>query len=250
MQVVDDPLDVEAVLSPVEREHAYFVWDEVLPSRFNHPERNAQVLAAQRTHVADLHAHVIESTDYTVGRWHHDVIPGVLEADEYGQPKRLSDGDERREVGDVYWPERFTPESLKSLTKTAHAWAAQVQQNPQVRGAGVFRNAKWEFADDYPIGMHLVRYWDKAATPEGGAQDPDWTAGALGGRDRQGRFWLVDMQRGRWSQQPGRGADQADGARARPAGDAGLDGGGARCGREGRHQLLPAARAARDGCSR
>ena len=51
----------------MEREHAYFVWDEVLPSRFNHPERNAQVLAAQRTHVADLHAHVIESHDYTTG---------------------------------------------------------------------------------------------------------------------------------------------------------------------------------------
>jgi predicted phage terminase large subunit-like protein len=199
IQCIDDPLDVEAVLSAVEREHVYFVWDEMLPSRFNHPERNAQVLAAQRTHVADLHAHVLDSADYRAGCWRYDCIPGILEAGEGGEPRRLSEGEWRTHVGEVYWPERFTEESLRGLVKTAHAWAAQVQQNPQVRGAGVFRNAKWQFADERPSDLRLCRYWDKAATPEGGAQDPDYTAGALGAHDRDGRFWLCDMQHGRWS---------------------------------------------------
>lgn len=193
VQIIDDPLDVEAVLSPVEREHVYFVWDEVLPSRFNHPGRNAQILAAQRTHVADLHAHVLDSDDYRRGLWDHVVIPGVLEDGE------RSEYENRSHPGEVYWPERFTVESLKSLVKTAHAYAAQVQQNPQVRGAGIFRNAKWQFADVAPAMLRPVRYWDKAATPEGGAQDPDWTAGALGGHDDAGLFWLLDMQHGRWS---------------------------------------------------
>ena len=193
--VADDPYDVEGVLSAAERYHAEFVWDEILPSRVNHPTRNALVLAAQRTHVQDLHAHVLESADFAAGKWRYDCIPGVKEADH----PHGSDGDHRA-VGEVYWPERFTEESLQGLAKTVHARAAQIQQNPQQRGAGVFRNARWEFMDEAPRGIKYARWWDKAATPEGGGGgDPDWTAGALGARMADGRFVLADMQHGRWA---------------------------------------------------
>jgi predicted phage terminase large subunit-like protein len=192
IQVVGDPYDVEAVLSVAERTHAEFVWDEVLPSRFNHPTRNAQVLAAQRTHVSDLHAHVMDSADWS--SWRYDCIPGIRTADQ----RHVSEGDARA-AGEVYWPQRFDERSLMALCKTAHARAAQIQQDPQQRGAGVFAKARWEFADDYPRNIRLVRYWDRAASAEGGGGDPDYTAGALGGFDELGLFWLVDMIRGRWS---------------------------------------------------
>jgi len=197
IQVVGDPIDVEAALSAVEREHVYFVWQEVLPSRFNHPTRNAQVLSAQRTHVADLHALVLESEDYQRGLWTYDCVPGVLDGETpYGC------ADDPRTVGDgkTYWPERFpTVESLMALAKTQHARAAQIQQNPKQRGAGIFRNANWQFVSVEPVGLQWNRWWDKAATPEGGGSDPDSTAGARGARLPDGRFLLADMQHGRWS---------------------------------------------------
>ncbi len=193
-QVIGDPYDVEGVLSPAERAHAEFVFDEVLPSRFNHPTRNALVLSAQRTHVRDLHAHVLESEDFKLGRWRYDCIPGVKRGDH----PHGSEGD-HRQIGEVYWPGRFDETSLNALCRTAHARAAQIDQDPRQRGAGIFAQAQWQFADDYPRNLRLVRYWDKAATAEGQGSDPDYTAGALGGFDENGLFWLIDMIRGRWS---------------------------------------------------
>jgi predicted phage terminase large subunit-like protein len=207
VQVLGDPYDVEGVLSPIERSHAEFVFDEVLPSRFNHPTRNALVLAAQRTHVADLHAHVMAGADWQAGVWRYDCVMGIKEAASpesdpdatVHRPEDFAPGEDPRKAGEVYWPERFTADSLMSLAKTAHAKASQIQQNPQARGAGIFRSANWQFADEAPVGLRLVRYWDKAATAEGAGSDPDYTAGALGAYDRDGRFWLTDMQRGRWA---------------------------------------------------
>jgi predicted phage terminase large subunit-like protein len=43
-----------------------------------------------------------------------------------------------------------------------------------------------------------VRAWDLAATEAKPGRDPDWTAGALVGRDPQdGRFWILDVRRAR-----------------------------------------------------
>jgi predicted phage terminase large subunit-like protein len=47
--------------------------------------------------------------------------------------------------------------------------------------------------------MRTVRAWDTAATEEGTAHDPDWTAGVLMG-EYQGRFYVLDLQHTRKSQ--------------------------------------------------
>jgi len=40
----------------------------------------------------------------------------------------------------------------------------------------------------------VTRYWDLAATPENGANDPDWTAGAKVGRSEAGQWVVLDMR--------------------------------------------------------
>lgn len=47
--------------------------------------------------------------------------------------------------------------------------------------------------DEVPADISWVRYWDLAATEPDAERDPDYTAGALLGRDPRGQFWLADM---------------------------------------------------------
>jgi len=39
----------------------------------------------------------------------------------------------------------------------------------------------------------MVRYWDLAATEKTARNDPDWTVGIKLGRDRNGGYWLLDV---------------------------------------------------------
>lgn len=196
VQLVDDPHNVMTVESAAERRAIIMAFREALPSRANDPHRLLRIVAAQRTHVDDLSADILRGPG--AASWEHLCLPAHYD------PKHpnLSPLDWRSVPGEVLWPERFDEPGLKiiSADMTQHARLAQLEQHPQARGAGIFRNAKWQFADDYPRTIRLLRYWDKAATAEGFGSDPDYTAGALGGfDDATGLFWLVDMIRGRWS---------------------------------------------------
>jgi predicted phage terminase large subunit-like protein len=194
-QIVEDPHAVMKVESAAERRDAKLVFREVLPSRVNDPARYVRIVSAQRTHVDDLSADILSGPGHE--EWEHVCLPARYDPEH----PHLSPLDWRSEPGEPLWPERFDEEGLRAISRdmTLHARAAQLEQNPQKRGAGIFRHARWQFADDYPRELRLGRYWDQAATPEGGGRDPDYTAGALGGYDRHGRFWLLDMVRGRWS---------------------------------------------------
>lgn len=68
---------------------------------------------------------------------------------------------------------------------------------------GMFRREWARLTDSIPAPdvhfVRIVRYWDLASTPETGTNDPDWTAGALMGRHRNGTYYLMDMRRTRAS---------------------------------------------------
>lgn len=57
------------------------------------------------------------------------------------------------------------------------------------------------FVDDaqIPTGLEPCRFWDLAATEEGRGADPDFTAGVLVGRDRDGQWYVIDAVRKRLS---------------------------------------------------
>lgn len=46
-----------------------------------------------------------------------------------------------------------------------------------------------------PVGLALVRRWDLASTEAKPGRDPDWTAGVKMGRDRAGRYHVLDVRR-------------------------------------------------------
>src|SRR6516164_5895067 len=60
--------------------------------------------------------------------------------------------------------------------------------------AGLYFKQAWCGAvEQVPADLELVRYWDLAATEKTELNDPDWTVGIKLGRDRSGRYWLLDM---------------------------------------------------------
>ena len=68
-----------------------------------------------------------------------------------------------------------------------------------VASDGLFKR-EWfagKILDAAPAGLRRVRAWDLAATEASLGNDPDYTAGALLGRDKDGRFFVLDVCRTR-----------------------------------------------------
>jgi predicted phage terminase large subunit-like protein len=63
--------------------------------------------------------------------------------------------------------------------------------------SGEVLNSAWfGTVDGIPIDVNRVRFWDLAATEKTTrGDDPDWTVGVLLARDRQGRYYIEDIQR-------------------------------------------------------
>jgi predicted phage terminase large subunit-like protein len=196
VRVADDASPIQSIDSGADRAAVARWYDEVWKSRVEDPKRSAEVIIMQRAHQQDLVGHVLASPrakDFTML-----CLPAEYDPDH----KYRWAGDPRTERGELLDKVRFGKTGYGVIAPaTAYARAAQMQQDPVARGAGIFAKARWQFADDYPREVRLIRYWDKAATAEGMGADPDYTAGVLGGFDKAGLFWLVDVARGRWSSQ-------------------------------------------------
>lgn len=51
-------------------------------------------------------------------------------------------------------------------------------------------------ANDIPRDLKLARCWDKASTlPSSAYPDPDWTVGLKGGMDKEGKLYIIGMER-------------------------------------------------------
>lgn len=102
--------------------------------------------------------------------------------------------------GEALFPEHKSREFLleqKSI-RTDASWQSLYQQNPYVRGGGMFPVDRFQVIDRRPMPSEIeatARYWDKAGTAGGGA----YTAGVLMDRLKDGRFVISDVVRGQWS---------------------------------------------------
>lgn len=159
------------------------------------------VLIMTRWHADDLAGRLLseQREAWTVLR-----LPAIAETQEerdeanrrLGFPAGLPDP-LGRAPGEPLAPSRFSLEALLRIRREVGSlvWAAEYQGSPTVREGLMFRRSWFQIVGAAPRDARRVRYWDKAATPGGGA----YTAGVLVAMDAEGRVYVEDVKRGQWS---------------------------------------------------
>lgn len=186
--VIDDPIRSRSDAdSPTYRENAWDWYTDDLATRLE--ADGAIVMIATRWHHDDVCARAVAAEP---GRWTVLSLPAIAEdsGDALG-----------RAPGEALWPERWPVEALTERREIMRrrdgeaSWESLYQQRPSPAQGSYFRPGLIEAADVAPANLRRVRAWDAAASPDGG----DYTAGVLvGGPDREGLWWILDVVRGRW----------------------------------------------------
>jgi len=200
-RIVDDPLNVKKSLSEIERKQANTFFDLTLPTRVVDPAKSSTVICMQRLHEDDLTGHALS------GGTNYDLLclPMEYESQAGNQCRtKLGFVDPRTKDGELLHSERWSRESVESIKSELrlelgdYGINSQLQQRPTPIGGGMFKPENlievgiWPPSEDL---LKVVRYWDKAATPGGGA----FTAGALMAlRKSTQRTIILDVVRGQW----------------------------------------------------
>lgn len=208
--LIDDPHSTKSAESDVQREETVKLFREGATDRLNDISKSATIVIMQRLHEKDVAGEILA---LDIGYVHLN-LPMTFEAlrtqdDKVtGGPCRTYVGgklffeDPRTEDGELLFPERFPAEKLETLkrAKGSYAWAGQYQQRPAPREGGMFKRHWFPVVGSVPMhALSRVRKWDLAATAEGGAGDPDWTAGLLMALGRDGLIYIEDVIRFRGS---------------------------------------------------
>lgn len=108
-----------------------------------------------------------------------------------------------RKPGEALWPEYYSIERLKAIKQTTgtYIWSALYCGRPMARGGNIIRVDKIKIIPPelVPEGVRWTRFWDLAATEaRTTGPDPDMTAGAKVGIDRDGNCYVANIVTGRW----------------------------------------------------
>ena len=179
--VIDDPVrSREDADSERGRETAWQWYVNDLLTRLKPGAR--QVLVMTRWHQDDLAGRIL---DREAERWRVIKLPMIAgPADPLG-----------RKVGDMLWPEWFTPEMVATAQQDARSWTALYQQEP-VPEEGAFFKSDWigEY-EDAPQGLSIYAASDFAVTDGGG----DLTEHGVFGMDQNANIYVLDWWRGQTS---------------------------------------------------
>lgn len=185
--LIDDPIKKrEEAESPVYREK---LWDWYTDDLYTRLEPGgAIILTLTRWHHDDLAARAIASE---ANRWTILRLPALAEEnDPVG-----------RKPGQALWPDRYDVASLARIRQVqnkrdgAYSFESLFQQNPTPREGAFFKVNQLQIVDAVPVGLTTCRAWDLAASAGKG----DYTAAVKIGVDKQGIWYILDMQRGQWS---------------------------------------------------
>ena len=124
-------------------------------------------------------------------RWSYDDIVGRVLNDNPGDWDILH-LPAISEDGQALWPQRFDIDTLNDRRRMlgSRVFEALYQGNPSPAEGGVFRKDWFHYGEPFPEDAVRCRYWDKAATHEGG----DWTVGCLMAQ-KDGRYCIEDVVR-------------------------------------------------------
>lgn len=184
--IVDDPYkDAKQALSPTYRDTVWDWWTDSLKTRLS--KDAAVVVIHTRWHSDDLTARLVKQGDWRVVELTAVAEPG----DPLG-----------REPGQPLCPDLHPLAKLEeSRRENPTSFAALFQQRPLDLEGGFFRGLeRVPVVGATPAGpwVRRVRFWDLAATEAQAGADPDYTVGVLMGKHQDGRYWVLDVVRGRW----------------------------------------------------
>lgn len=198
--IIDDPFENwEQAQSKTIREKVWEWYRTTFRTRIW--ENGRIVIIMTRWHEDDLCGKLIEEQG---DNWQILRLPAIAENQKdrdrnneslglpRGQPDPL-----RRKAGEPLCPLRFSKESLLELKTDVGpmGWNAEYQGIPTAPEGNEFKREWFVIIDDLPAHFEsIVRYWDKAATQDGG----DYTVGILMG-SIDGLYYVIDVVRGQWS---------------------------------------------------
>ncbi len=188
--VCDDPHNVEQVESVVERQAVLDWWDLTMSTR-GVSRRARRVIIMQRLHEDDLSGHVLREGD-----WVHICLPMRYERERMALTP-LGWSDPRTEEGTLLCPRQFSEASIARMEKSLGSYGAagQLQQRPVPREGGMFKETYFnQRVKAAPYQARRVRYWDRAATQDGGC----YTAGTLLARSPEGNWYVENVVHGQW----------------------------------------------------
>lgn len=199
--LVDDPINPEQAVSPVQLESTNRWMDSTLPTRKIHKKCSPLVMIMQRLHENDPTGHHL---DKKKDRVRHICLPGeIRNYKEKVSPPELSE----MYVDDLLDPDRMGWDSLMDLESDLgqYGFAGQIGQSPTPPAGGMFKVGELQIVDQMPQKHKIeaiVRYWDKAGTEakqQSKAKGPAFTVGVKMAKLKGGKWLILNVIRGRWS---------------------------------------------------
>jgi phage terminase large subunit-like protein len=192
---LDDPLDPQKAVSEVELERAKNFVNITVSTRKVNKATSLTVVVMQRLHERDP-THVMQEAAK---------LPGAVPVRTVCIPGELTDDVDPPELRKHYGPDGVMDRTrlpravlLEYQAKLGdYGYAGQVLQNPKARKGGMFSRESF-YANAWvraaPRDCRRVRYWDRAATQDGGC----FTAGVLLAVDKEGRYYVEHVVKGQW----------------------------------------------------
>lgn len=193
--IVDDPHNAGEIHSEAARRRVTAFFSEALLSRLNDKGGGAIVVVMQRLHQDDLAGHLLDQ-----GGWQQCNLPAI--AIEPGSFPLIDGSIHHRSEGDLLQPVREDRKVLDRLKIElgSAVFSAQYQQQP-IPPSGVMFKREWfrtyDAQDLLTIGKRgrVFQSWDVAFTT---GNSNDWSV-CTTWRKVNNDYYLLDVDRGRWS---------------------------------------------------
>lgn len=197
----DDLNDTIKAESEPERTKVNDSYDLKWQNRVNDPKVSKRIMIAQRTNIDDAPGHVLQKTET---KWTHLVIPAEFEEEskyrfdagkDIGRPEL---NDPRREEGELYFKARFDDAWLRAQKEDlgSYGTAGQLQQRPNPKGGGLFKDEYWKYYSVLPADIDVIRiYADTASKTQ---EQNDYSVFQCWARSRSTGIYLLDQARGKW----------------------------------------------------
>lgn len=198
--VIDDPFkNAEDAASATLRNKAKEWYGSTFYTRESPDGPTAIVVVQTRWNQDDLSGWLlsVETADDEPERWHVVCFDAIREAEPLAIPDTCTLEPDWRRPGEPLCPSRRSLEKLAKIRRRigSYFWNALFQQRPRPSEGKQFRRGWFAVVPVAPACVEYARHWDLAATTEGEARDPDWTAGVLVGKTADEQFVVLDVAR-------------------------------------------------------